>query len=118
MICDPYICVEGPRVGEIAWFEKGRVCGPDSGWWQEYAYFERVKLKELRADCIMPWTLSPYSVLKYTSGERIGYSFKEYDKDTESSRLLKRAEFLKAVCEKEGVEWHCCKHHVWLQLLG
>jgi len=27
------------------------------------------------------------------------------DKDSESNRLLKRAEFLKAVCDKEGVEW-------------
>ena len=39
----------------------------------------------------------------YDSFQLIGYQ--DHFEDTESSRLLKRAEFLKAVCEKEGVEW-------------
>lgn len=41
----------------------------------------------------------------YGSADLIGYKPSDYDKDSESSRLLKRAEFLKAVCKKEGVEW-------------
>ncbi len=41
----------------------------------------------------------------YGSAALTGYAPSDYDKDSESSRLLKRAEFLKAVCEKEGVEW-------------
>lgn len=35
----------------------------------------------------------------------IGYNTVHFREDTESNRLLKRAEFLRAVCEKEGVEW-------------
>ncbi len=34
-----------------------------------------------------------------------GYTSDRYFADSETSRLLKRAEFLKAVCEKEGVGW-------------
>lgn len=48
----------------------------------------------------------------YGSADLIGYKPSDYDKDSESSRLLKRAEFLKAVCEKEGIPWlPQCEHN-------
>lgn len=127
MICEPFICYQGPQAGEIEWMRK--ICadlapipvGDAAGnRWKPYADFEREKLKELEAECIFvaEHRLSGYITLDYTSYQRIGYSTKDYARDSESSRLLKRAEFLKAVCEKEGVEWlpkpqeeecHVCK---------
>lgn len=41
----------------------------------------------------------------YSSACLIDYHPSDYDSDSESNRLLNRAKFLKAVCEKEGIEW-------------
>lgn len=90
------------------------------GLWQLYADFEREKLWAVapeRALCVIGcagfrilavrrsgrWN-DPRQV-EYKSNKLIGYDYEDWQKDSESSRLLKRAEFLKAVCEKEGVEW-------------
>jgi len=106
MIAEPYICIKGGRAGDIQWTFNEHGIGPDE--WQPYAAFEREKLKELdgvviHSDWAGKLTFLSRGGTFYDSGELIGYS--EYLNDSESNRLLKRAEFLKAVCEKEGVEW-------------
>lgn len=92
--------------------------------WQPYADFEREKLKELNQLNDDEWIKlerkgyylgvwlrklsgsgNGFTGHTYHSGDLIAYSLKDYLADSESSRLLKRAEFLKAVCEKEGVPW-------------
>ncbi len=106
MIAEPYICIKGPKSGNIRWVNYENDPGKD---WQPYADFERVKLKELHTGMIGFDWVSGYSLhvdeFRYESKQFIGYSSHDFAKDSESYRLLKRAEFLKAVCEKEGVEW-------------
>jgi hypothetical protein len=119
MIAEPYICIKGePKSlrGQIKWFgidpdgtlwnENGRLVNSD--YWQPYADFEREKLSELgtyirvldgTAFCMV------IGEKEYHSFKLIDYWTSEYEKDTESNRLLKRAEFLKVVCEKECLEW-------------
>lgn len=117
MIAEPYICIKGQDAGAIEWFNTN----PDQAYWegklgpcwQRYADFEREKLKELGnnqihkhggIDSSEAFTLFSRNTLYYSSG-LISYSAADYDQDSESGRLLMRAEFLKAVCEREGVEW-------------
>lgn len=121
MICNPYICIEGKRLGEITWSSdtSGAVIAiEDETLWINYAEFERGKLNQLvekrGQECEM-WIprksseafMFAFILSKptYCSVDLIGYSEDDFMKDSESNRLLKRAEFLKAVCEKEGVEW-------------
>jgi len=116
MICEPYI---NTGTGEIQWIDiKGKEyvwADPETGTWTSYVDFERAKLKELDyfmdTACCPQWR-GAFRVHKrvggqiaYSSGGRIGYMIHNYVAGSESSRLLKRSEFLKAVCEKEGVEW-------------
>jgi len=127
MIAEPYICIKGQDAGTIEWFETHKYNAPWEGTlgpcWMRYANFEREKLKELGANegiSVDAWRgqyvigLERYiSGQAYQKGDAVRYSLRsseliDYDKyyfDCESNRLLKRAEFLKAVCEKEGVEW-------------
>jgi len=130
MISEPYICIKGERAGEIEWFATHELINgashPLATWWentntgeswQSYADFEREKLKELGGGQIIKQDgMYGYSIAKpfrgfpkipeehyWHSFEIIGY--REMSSDSESSRLLKRAEFLKAVCEVEEVPW-------------
>ena len=106
------ICTKGPRVGEIEWMdihwhEAQKHGGELSGIiWKPFCDFEREKLIQV---CMRLWLdrEKGFRIGDQSRGSRelIGYSGKDYLNDSESSRLLKRAEFLKAVCEKEGVEW-------------
>lgn len=110
MIAEPYI---NRHNGEITW-AKGI---EDLGYpWQQYACFEREKLRELGwkhgiginiscSDAFWMIQRDGKRRIEYMSDELIGYGYADFQNDSESSRLLKRAEFLKAVCEKEGVEW-------------
>jgi hypothetical protein len=123
MIAEPYI---NRRNGNIDWFSElsgvvyGFVASPtipiatvnridNTGEWQPYADFEREKLRELGTNRMYTIDDGTYGITtrrrRYSlwSDDLIGYN--SYHSDSESSRLLKRAEFLKAVCEKEGVEW-------------
>lgn len=121
MTFEPYICIKGPRAGDLDSFKQLPVKGAKNeihweGVWQPYADFEREKLHKME-DCggvIRVGGRFGYSLLvtnfkdkeiDYHSSHLISYSGTDYLKDSESSRLLKRAEFLKAVCEKEGVGW-------------
>src|SRR5579863_1443124 len=113
MIANPFICTKGPRVGSIIWIP----CSPDGKQsydaafekdWKPYADFEREKLKQIarhRESASFPDISHGYHLLGYYADDLIGYTESDFSNDSESSRLLKRAEFLKAVCEKEGVEW-------------
>lgn len=130
MIAEPYICIKPgiKTTGKIEWWfppvhkdapytgHNGSVMKEDA--WQPYADFEREKLRELKASRAGVWIASMDTgdgwgvcipnnkageFIRYYSDDFIGYA--SYDTDSESCRLLKRAEFLKAVCEKEGVEW-------------
>ncbi len=81
--------------------------------WTPYADFEREKLKELLGTFSLsrPDGFSLYIKREgrkqffYMCDEETGYGYAFWRDDSESNRLLKRAEFLKAVCGKEGVEW-------------
>lgn len=136
MIAEPYICLEGPKAGSIEWIDNpmskchGRVL-PDGKLtllrgmtpWQPYTDFEREKLKQLGRkgktsrlyapgdSCQDGWQWTTGYGDSHMSGELIGYASEDYFAGSESSRLLKRAEFLKAVCEKEGVEWLSAVDH-------
>lgn len=117
MIAEPYICIKGPKAGTIEWMSSaGRPCTNKCDdpcvhcGWESYADFEREKLKEIETDLFNQSVKTAYYWLggrshSWFADELIGYTREEYEADSESSRLLKRAEFLKAVCEKEGVEW-------------
>lgn len=126
MKTEPYICIKGLHAGEIQWMFKhpdGRLIdllprhnSADlqfiryGGDWQPYADFEREKLTALNMTLWLTYEgygldFDPDFGSKYKARDLINYSQREYDLDSESSRLLKRAEFIKAVCEKEGVEW-------------
>lgn len=104
MICEPWIYTVGPKAGQITWHDAaGGVANAVL-----YANFEREKLIamkaqdiHLEADGYILYTPQK----KYSSGKLIGYYCGNHSEDSESSRLLQRAEFLKAVCEKEGVSW-------------
>lgn len=117
MIAEPYICIKGPRAGEIYSITAiGDALSPES--WQRYADFEQEKLASLEAKRCEAFSFPTISsdgyfinwsgrILggHYSSANLIGYGWHDHRNDSESGRLLKRAEFLKAVCEKEGVEW-------------
>lgn len=129
MIAEPYICIKGKQAGTIEWLQEDETGRPyeigeasemvwPKGVWERYADFEREKLKALDS---MPRNACSQSdfgelltigvddrgffVLGNGSGDLIGYTEEQHTKDSESSRLLKRAEFLKAVCQKESIEW-------------
>ena len=120
MIAEPYICIKGPKAGEIEWFDKDNI-GYDptdrvlSEEWQRYAGFEREKLRELGYRHIVVKHGGYWCEDRYTDGmsirhspssqDLIHYGLVDFFSDTESNRLLKRAEFLQEVCEKGGVEW-------------
>ena len=144
MIAEPYICIKGTCPGEILWQEVQVLTSPTSprelkitlslpGEWQPYADFEREKLRALRCfpnnlvpsssgyHLAVPCAFKGMKITKskhYGSNDLVGFHLTDYCDASESSRLLKRAEFLKAVCEKEGVEWlpkeepkeKCCTH--------
>lgn len=142
MIAEPYICIKGPPIGEIISLDSADIAPEQrshhlylvhisrgmkdlaenldgSEQWQPYADFEREKLKELRGGMIFLDAVAGYSINTrrkgFLSKHLVSYSTHDFAEDSESSRLLKRAEFLKAVCEKEGVEWlanveHVCAH--------
>jgi len=109
------------HTGRIEWREENNAINvyPDETYWMPYAKFEREKLKELGNGRIyMPeeegksyklvWDGDSRWVRERNKkglGHLIEYSREDYDKDSESNRLRERARFLKAVCEKEGVEW-------------
>lgn len=115
MIAEPYICKEAvisANHGEIKWFHEADECLLEKIFWQPYADFEREKLKELHADGIGVSCIGSYELsIRVATGKTVTYNscdlidYHEVFEDSESSRLLKRAEFLRAVCEKEGVEW-------------
>jgi hypothetical protein len=128
MICEPYICTKGPRAGEIEWMDVRWTEEQDAGGkisgitWIPYADFEREKVRILSIGSIRTLEYSVEGcrtryayVIDNGSGHRhesfdlIGYGWDDYMEGSESSRLLKRAEFLKAVCEKEGIEWLSCQ---------
>lgn len=124
MIAEPYINLS---TGEIQWheciepmignglreptpapysFSKDGKCIP-------YADFEREKLRELGSRSGITRGTAGYCLSKkcdrlfdtaYMSKD-MGYSTEQYEQDSESNRLLKRAEFLKDICEKEGVQF-------------
>ena len=99
MIAEPYIDV---RNGCIDWFTPG----PVTPHHVPYADFEREKMVKLRwrfVEMRCGWGF--YLTDALNSNVLLDYSMSDLEHDPESSRLLKRAEFLKAVCEKEGVEW-------------
>ena len=126
MVANPYI---NTGTGEIEWFVEtnggqhknilqsmnGSVHSKEL--WSEYADFEREKLKELgkkrTEKCWLYSSLSDTYIVGwntigapvYLANFLIDYSMEDYRSDSESNRLLKRVKFLKAVCEKEGVEW-------------
>lgn len=125
MITELYICKRGSEAGEIRRLHTP--CNPSelsTDMWQLYADFEREKLKELGGTEFRFWWSIPKRNKKLCPDSRtpayfwesgdyrgtwnsniISYSADDYMADSESSRLLKRAEFLKAVCQREGVEW-------------
>lgn len=113
MIAEPYIYSHGPKAGTIEWSSNGFCLTGPRDQWQSYTDFEREKLKELGMLFIMTGCgITSWSLFGYADGKGfdckhadIRYTRHQYDADSESGRLLKRAEFLKAVCEKEGVEW-------------
>ncbi len=118
MIAEPYICTRGPEIGQIHWLRPATTPSElDTGMWQPYADFEREICAKLECypNHIRQTTLGYHIMFTrslqgkkqafYNSHELLDYSAVDYSMDTESGRLLKRAEFLKAVCEKEGVEW-------------
>lgn len=118
MIAEPYICLKGPTAGEIWWWNSDKECVYDNcidyqrkGYWQPYADFEREKLKELGTGLIVIDSSGPYwmcvntAANKYRSCDLINYYTSEFLRDSESSRLLKRMEFLREVCKREGVTW-------------
>ncbi len=126
MIAEPYICTKSSRAGEIQWFNSidPRYVDPRGEYhcegvpWRVYADFEREKLKTLSKDN-PKWIIGmgldlvpenrgyilPLLHHWYDSKGIIGADGEDLYDASESTRLLKRAEFLKAVCEKEGVEW-------------
>lgn len=105
MIAEPYICIKGPKLGQVSWMNPDHADLKTSSKWQPYAYFEREKLRELELGRIGIGHGFAFCLGDYRSVAVINYWMDDYEADSESSRLLKRAEFLKAVCEKEGVEW-------------
>ncbi len=121
MIAEPYICTRGTKnLGKIAWVTEDRILAPDNGinfeGWTLYADFEREKLEQIgcRGKKVIrvedSWgyhvTIKKNGVERtYESDELIEYNTGKYWDDSESGRVLNRARFLKAVCEKEGVEW-------------
>ena len=122
MNAEPYICKKGRHQGSIEWFsgDEPVICDfYDRGdCWRCYADFEREKLEKL-SNTNPEWDIGicidsvpenrgyvlPLIHRSYNSKELIGFDGEDLFYACESSRLLKRAEFLKAVCEKEGVEW-------------
>lgn len=117
MIAEPYICIIGPTAGEIWWWNSDGQCVYEGcidkkvdECWMPYADFEREKLKELRGKLVDVNFSGDYQLRLDRRGSTFYTSefetlYRGYLADSESNRLLKRAEFLKAVCEKEGVEW-------------
>ncbi len=122
MIAEPYICIKGPRLGEIESYEQyplipnglvylSKDCSEmrmlDLSEWKRYADFEREKLKGLDGHFVIDKLgirfLGVRSFL--WSNDLIRYCGVDYENDSESNRLLARARFLKAVCEKENVPW-------------
>lgn len=123
MKAEPYIITKGPRAEEIYWVREGDECADGEEWGEPYADFEREKLVDLKSISLevdfemetggFGYRLKVFD--KYVGLQpkfRIYYSFyviryttNDWHKDSESNRLLKRAEFLKAVCEREGIEW-------------
>lgn len=118
MIAEPYIAIKGVCAGEIHWFDDVYYNGEkwkNEDDWMPYADFEREKLRQISLFGCVSLGVDGYFVTavladgmklhKYNSISLIGYTKNAYMDDSESSRLLKRAEFLKAVCERENVEW-------------
>jgi hypothetical protein len=124
MIAEPFICLnQSIKVaGTIEWFYPPiyegaphtghNGCTMRDGDWMPYADFERERLNDLNNK---RWPAGSYYAIclgssgfvlgEHGSARLIGYDTGDFKRDSESSRLLKRAEFLKAVCEKEGVDW-------------
>jgi len=124
MTCEPFI---NKGTGEIEWFQTkkgnwrcpgypsldyyldGTQLGKDGSVWTPYADFEREKLKELGGKSFYVDASRGYFWHNgrdcHTSKDLIDYSGKDYHNDSESNRLLKRAEFLRAVCKKEGLQY-------------
>lgn len=115
MIAEPYICIKGQRAGKIEW---NPAYASDKEKWKPYADFEREKVNKLRVSRAGIYTATftngsgfglsfyenrDHAFVQYWSDELIGYT--GYISDSESSRLLRRAEFLRAICEEEDVEW-------------
>lgn len=135
MIAEPYICIKGKRATEIMWCitessdgEGSEICNEHckdgctncaSGVWIRYADFEREKLSVLADEgCDMEHvglsgSLGYFLHFIDVDGKETTYSSRRlckfsgdlYKQNSENYRLIARAEFLKAVCEKEGVEW-------------
>ena len=135
MIAEPHICIKGKKAGIIEWFTGDyeaqkkadgfiydKYQGPLQNVWQSFADFEREKLSELHqkledacyiesgadfyvfsvCDCSPKYEKDKDGEI-YDSWDLIRYN--SFTEDSESSRLLKRMEFLKAVCAKENIEW-------------
>src|SRR5258707_8426359 len=116
MIAEPYI---NQKTGEIRTFcPCCKHFELETGLWKLYTDFEREKLGMLWTQWLRlddrfgyvircqkrdekPFAPDAIGLGEYSSIHEIGYSTFDHHADSESSRLLKRAEFLKAVCEKE-----------------
>lgn len=131
MLYEPYICVESGynfKAGELHSFDPEKQDAVNNSplrkgeaRFVKYADFERGKLRELANlklpdggffkprieyhDCFGFVINHVEHGTYHKSCDLICYPTADYEHDTESDRLLKRAEFLKAVCERENVEW-------------
>lgn len=99
MIAEPYICIKGFKNGYDK-FEAGEIhsftedvtqSDPNPEYWMPYAEFERRKLKQLGI------TYHKFYLSLYWS--------KSPEFDSESDRIIKRAEHLKEFCMYQKVEW-------------
>lgn len=127
-IAEPWICVEGESLGAVCWSitpDWDGISKINGSKWQRYADFEREKLRDLQKairaeECFIEINGNTFLFsCFYKNGDGTHcdseylIDYDDYLEDTESNRLLKRAEFLKAVCEKEGVEWLPECEHVY-----
>lgn len=117
----PFICIRGKKAGKIEWFmnphlrnglsyDKFTGSIQNQNVWQEYASFERNKLRELKDKANVTLFIdngdSPgVEVYRYTGHRDVPFEFtvEEFDDASEEERLLKRYEFLKLICEAEGI---------------
>ncbi|PQO47389.1 hypothetical protein [Blastopirellula marina] len=108
MIAEPWIHTTGPYAGEITWSDDSE--GVQNG--QPYADFEREKLKELNAYIQNPPSKGEQRNLGYVCYvDEIAYfstivtGYDTYESDSEATRLIERANFLRELCIAFGNQW-------------